>query len=369
MDSAQDGPQASTRHAKDRRPSHIPAKLPPPSYNSKTAGAIASLEHRLAALESKRSSTSQEAHQRHSNAAQVVDDDLKEFGREYEDLDARIETLESAGFSAFKTDVEARLALMEQRMKPYEVYQQELLGANAQLLKLQETLRTASPPKSNSPPSKLLKDYDSILRELSARLLAVESPVEIAKADVMSTRDLALALTQRLRRGDLLDAKVALELKQVLESNRSTLSGLSLLPKPALRQQDTPSTEESDPERRNTVEQSIEQTEKRPTEKRQRKSTTSPDKPAKARRKHISESATTPQIEEALSDSKSGALSGGQQDNGSNTPVDTSSVEVSPEVRRTGRKLVPTKHKNMVHWCDANKTVGSLRPSVPAALR
>lgn len=342
MEKAQDGPQVSTRHAKDRRP----------SYNNKSARAIASLELRLATLEGRQQTSPQQTSTPKCNAALDLDSDLREFGRVYNELEERVAGLEKSGDD------------FDERLQPYDNYRQQALDAVKQLKELQARVQTASPSKADSGVSKLVNEHEASLREFSNRLLMLEDQSELAKAQAMSTSDLALALTQRLSRGDLLNEAATRRLRQALDGTGAP-QAIDEPPAPAVRQQQTPATDDSGAEQPAT--QPSMRDNGPPKKRRRTEQGASKKEDTKKKASSQSEPISTPEVESALSSFMSGGLADAENESEPVSAADGDDFEIPPEVRRTSRQPKPTKHNpDMVHWRDANKRVKGMRPSAPS---
>jgi prefoldin subunit 5 len=85
-----DGPQAATRHVKDRRPSRAH------SYTTQAGKAIAALERRITALDSRQQSTSPQSSPSKRIASVEVDTVIKDLGEAFNDLDERVDRLQKA---------------------------------------------------------------------------------------------------------------------------------------------------------------------------------------------------------------------------------------------------------------------------------
>lgn len=350
MEKQHDGPQVSTRHAKDRRP----------SYNTKSARAVASLEQRLAVLEGRLQQTSQHSSPPKCNAALDIDADLKEFGQMFNTHEKNIMDLESAGdcIEERLTKLETAGESIDERLRPYDDYHAKAMDAVKQLTDLQTRVKSSSPSKADSGLSTLANEHEAGLREFSGRLLRVEDHSELMKAQPLSTRDLALALTQRLSRGDLLLPDIADQLRQALNGGHDVTEERPIT---VVRQQETPVTDDCGAELP-TQDSSVEENGSPRKRRRTEQPVSSKKKPKAAT--FQPEPISTPEVESALSSFKSGGLADTEADEDNDDAADAEHFQIPPEVRRTSRQPMPTKqHPDFVHWRDANKRVKSIRPS------
>lgn len=348
MDKHTTGPQASTRHGKDRRP----------SYNTKAARSIFALEQRIAQLEGRQAASSQNAR---STAATDLDTDLNSFGQMFNGLEERITELEKTDDGP--TDLQARLGDIEERLKPYEDYQKQALQAVQQLKDFQERMRSAGSAKVDAGTAKLVGEHEASIREFSGRLLELEDQNELAKAQPLSTADLAKALLYRLKRGDVLAPTLSRDLRLLLDGVSDSNNQEPIISAPT-RLPDTPGTDEGEVRQEDTLEAPVED-EERPSQKR-RQIKQMPPTPKVAKRRHESEPAATLQCEDALSGFKSGDLAiDDEADDGAAGDVDMEDVVIPPEVRRTSRQPKPTKRgKDMLHWKEANRRLQGMRMSL-----
>ena len=298
METQSNGPQASTRHAKDRRP----------TYHTKAARSVAALEHRLeqriAHLEGRQLTSPQNFK---SATATDIDADFNNFGQMFNNLEERIGDVEKEVDGESEEGIEARLsAKIEERMKPYDEYQQEATKAVQQLKDFQERMRSASVSgKADEAMSKLVNEHEASLREFSDRMLRLEDHAELAKAQSLSTSDLARALVHRLQRGDMLSPALSHALRTALEVRstlRETSDGIAAqdttMAVPPERMPETPVTDEARAES-GAVEDSIEDQEDEAPKKRRRiRQTPQPNKQASAVSKE-SEPISTPQCDNA----------------------------------------------------------------------
>ncbi|KAK5126983.1 hypothetical protein LTR85_008342 [Meristemomyces frigidus] len=343
MDKQTDGPQLATRHAKDRRP----------AFNTKAARSLAAfeqrLEQRLARIEGKNAVSPPSPK---TSAALDLDTEFNSFGQMFNDLEERVTDLETAGP---QSGLEPRLtALIEQRIKPYNQYQMEASNAVQQLKSFQDRIRSFSTGKLDPETLKLVNDHEASLREFTGRILQVENQIELAKAQTLSTSDLAKALLQRLQRGDIIARTVSHDLRLALDGAADAQSETIIAPPPRLP--DTPATDEAGV-RQSMVEESVEDEDSSPKKRRRTKQQKTPRSAKVAGRGRESEPVSTPQCESALSAFGSGGLAidyEGSEDMAEGVDID--GFVIPPEVRRTSRKPMPTKqHGDMLHWKEANR--------------
>ncbi|KAH9845858.1 hypothetical protein Tdes44962_MAKER00068 [Teratosphaeria destructans] len=271
MTTLSDGPQAATRNAKDRRP----------AYKANAARSLAHLEQRLAILEGKKSLHNETAPPRCA-AAGDLDNDLHRFGEMYNVIEERLGEVEKEVDRT--TSFATRLESLEQRVKPYEEYEQHAQDAVEQLRRFQGRFGPGAGRGADAS-AKLVGEHEAAIREHHGRLLELEDRSELVKASALSTRDLARALVQRLRRGDTLDAGTTAHIRLWLGDapDAGKAGGASASDAQMLG---TPTTSDSTGARSTQVEDSVEA----PLSKR-RKTTASPRLP---RAKHASERYSTP---------------------------------------------------------------------------
>lgn len=317
MEKHLDGPQSATRNAKDRRP----------TYSTKGARSLASIEQRLSRLEGKPAASPTSL--KHS-AALDLDADLNNFGLLFNGLEERVAEIEKTGLGDF---VESRLhSVIDARIQPFVVNN-----------KVHSETRT------------LVNDYEASLREFSSRLLHLEDHNELAKAQELSTSDIAKALLQRLRRGDVIAPSIK---RDVHMASDSTTNGhfeniTALRP----RMPGTPATDKAAAQQ-NTVEDSVEAADE-PPKKRRRNKQQSPRAATAASRRRDSEPPL--QGERDSYGFRSGGLATNHDENAAKD-VDMEEVVIPPEVRRTSRKHVPAKHnEDMVPWREANQRLRASR--------
>ncbi|KAK5691466.1 hypothetical protein LTR97_011459 [Elasticomyces elasticus] len=353
MASIADGPHASTRHVKDRRP----------AYTNAAANAISSLEQRLGSLEKRQPASSKaQASLTKVDAAAEIDTAIKDVERRFDTHDRRLTNLEETTEDC--QNLRTTVKRIEDRVKPYDEYQEQALGAVKQLQELQSILQQsgsarASPERTtiSASLSRTVNEHEASIREYNSRLLQVEDSIELVKGQPLSTHDLARSLIARLHRGDTLSEPTAVAL-------RLALGGNVLYPAPDTsrpRQQATPVTDESEPVGP-PVEPSIE-------------APPSIIKPASRKRRRIN---LGPQeVDGALNSFMSGEFSQGRQSEDVATPASktiSASAEKSPpasngsaptsQPRRTARATTQTKQQTgFMHWREANEQVKHMRPS------
>jgi Mg-chelatase subunit ChlI len=199
---------------------------------------------------------------------------------------------------------------------------------------------------------------------LATRIADLETHAELAKAQPLSTSDLARALLHRLSRGDVVKQTLADELVVALRNDEPARS---VRPNAEPRQQHTPITDESEAASSN-VEQSVEQPENdsSPSKKRRRiEQLTGSRQESQAQLSAGQDTETSAAgTESALSSFKSGSLAGMRVSEESEVEADAEDFVIPPELRRTARQSKPAQqHPDMVHWRDANKRVKGMRPS------
>ncbi|KAK3113652.1 hypothetical protein LTR53_008865 [Teratosphaeriaceae sp. CCFEE 6253] len=395
-----DGPHAATRHLKDRRVTiSAPAGLKDRrrTDNTEAATAIASLERRLHTLEQQQPSSNTRSLPAQYEAAIDVDAALKEVGVMYNVHEDRLTEVERT--SDQWQELQATVARVEQRLKPYDDYQQQALDAVKQLRTLQQKLQsqTPSPDKSSAPIrtfTTTLRAQEASMRDYTIRLRHLEDQAELAKAGSMATHDLARALTERVKRGDRLDQDTAREL--ILALGPSLAESIGSAPR-AARQQNTPEVtdevQSASPERsadqqhlpspstrrpakagRAPVESSSEEEGNEQPSKKRRRITqsphqpTPPSRPATASTDNIASSSPPT----ALESFKSGQLSDTRTTKKRSRPETSQhdeedrNVVIPPERRRTSRATKPTKlPPGFSLWKDAYRTIKNIRPSGP----
>jgi len=359
MDVPANGPQASTRHARDRRP----------AYHTKAARSVAALEQRLeqriAQLEGKHAASPQASR---SATAVDIDADFNNFGQMFNRLEERVADVEKEVEG--EEGIEARLnATIEERMKPYYEYQQEAGHAIQTLKGFQKRMRSASTSsKADDATSKLVSEHEASLRKFSSRMLRLEDQAELVKAQSLSTSDLGKALVHRLQRGDMLNPPLSQALRTALDVRSvlgETLGGIAtqdmITAVPPERMPETPATDEARAES-GAAEDSIEDQEDEAPKKRRRIRQTPQPQTATSKGP---EPISTPQCDNALSAFRSGDLAAEHDENVDPTDdVDMEDVIIPPETRRSSRKPKPTKQPaDMIHWRDANKRIKGLRMS------
>ncbi|KAF2773636.1 hypothetical protein EJ03DRAFT_323583 [Teratosphaeria nubilosa] len=341
-----DGPQAATRYAKDRRP----------AYTTNAARSLAHLEQRLAILEGKKS-LHQETSPPRCAAASDLDNDLHKFGEMYNEIEERLGQVEKE--ISYTTDVSERLEILEQRVKPYKEYEQHAQIAVQQLKRFQERF-SPSVGRSADASAKLVSEHEATIREHHSRILELEDRYELAKASALSTKDLARALVQRLKRGDTLDVGTtehlrlwlgdAPDTKRPVKAGAASASNAQML--------GTPTTDDSTEARPTNVEDSIEN--EAPPSKR-RKTTAGANSQPQASPQHphaksASERYSTPDLANALAVFRKGGLASADLPR-----PDEHDVAIPPERKSSRKSLPPKRNENMVNWKDANARMKGVR--------
>ncbi|TKA71687.1 hypothetical protein B0A55_07692 [Friedmanniomyces simplex] len=360
-----DGPHAATRHVKDRRP----------AYNTEAATATTAPERRSSALEGRQQTSPRSQGQSKSDAAAQIDSTHRDFSRRFDIHDERLASLEGTVELLWATE-----ARVEKRLRPYEEYQTQALDAVKQLQELQSRLQRptpekASPEKPSSTVSALstsVNEHEASIRQYSSRLLQLEDDMGLAKAQSMSTQDLALALISRIQRGDILKESTVVALRLALGSEDATSSARN----PSIpRQQETPVTDDAEP-LQPPIERSIEAPINlpRPSIKRKRPEPPPTAPPTVQRVRFDSADLGTPEVQGALDSFLSGNLRGDDQEPEEESPVvapavegdgvDREAVSTPPETRRASRRArTSTTQPGFTHWREANKIVKGLRSS------
>ncbi|KAK3117950.1 hypothetical protein LTR53_000242 [Teratosphaeriaceae sp. CCFEE 6253] len=395
-----DGPHAATRHLKDRRVTiSAPAAIKDRrrTYSTEAATAIASLERRLHNLEQQQPSPSTQFLPARCEAATHVDAALKDVGVMYNVHEDRLTEVERTADQW--QELQATVARVEQRLRPYDDYQQQALDAVKQLRTLQQKLQsqTPSPDKSSAALRALstsLRAQEASMRDYTTRLRSLEDQAEQAKAGSMATHDLARALIERTKRGDRLDQDTAREL--ILALGPSLAESMGSAPR-AARQQGTPEVtdevQSAFPERsvdqqhlpspstrrpakagRAPVESLSEEEANEQPSKKRRRITQSPHQPSlPSRPATVSTDITTSSSPPtALESFKSGQLSDTRAARKRSRPEtsqhdeEDGDVAILPERRRTSRAANPTKlPPGFRLWKDAYRTIKNIRPSGP----
>ncbi|KAK5743268.1 hypothetical protein LTR17_002745 [Elasticomyces elasticus] len=371
MASIADGPHASTRHVKDRRP----------AYTNAAANAISSLEQRLGSLEKRQPASSKaQAALTKVDAAAEIDTAIKDVERRFDTHDRRLTKLEETTEDC--QNLRTTVKQIEDRVKPYDEYQEQALGAVKQLQELQSRLQQsgsarASPERTtiSASLSRTVNEHEASIREYNSRLLQVEDSIELVKGQPLSTHDLARSLIARLHRGDTLSEPTAVAL-------RLALGGNVLYPAPDTsrpRQQATPVTDESEPVGP-PAEPSIEAPTSiiKPASRKRRRISKTPETARSTPRVRFESADLGPQeVDGALNSFMSGEFSQGRQSEDAATPASktiSASAEKSPpasndsaptsQPRRTARATTQTKQQTgFMHWREANEQVKHMRPS------
>jgi len=337
MEKNKDGPQAATRHVKDRRP----------AYHTNAARSIATMERRLSALESRQPPSQSSPSAAKAAVASDLDADLNRFGMMYNDLEERISALESQ--HGRPHEINERLSAIEERLKPYEDYRTQALNAVEQLKVFHQQLINAKPTKQDDMVSRLVDEHKASLSEYSGRLKILEDKSELTQVQAMSTRDLARALAMRLEHGDSLDLEITHNLRSCLEWTAN--DGVGQRSAAIARLPETPATDEAAGACQATVETSIESADGSSKKRKQTANPIVPPRLSKTVRRDESEPErySTPDVSNALNAFKDGDFS--TLEDRKKHP--SSDFHVPPE-RRSSRKLQPSRrHEEMVSWKEA----------------
>ncbi|KAK0249999.1 hypothetical protein LTS09_014879 [Friedmanniomyces endolithicus] len=354
---SQDGPK--TRHMKDRRPSHI----------TETASMTAATERTEARPRAP------EARHQTVPRPQTHNEPSAEFRSEKASPTVPMRfNLQDERVTKHKT-LQATLAKLEERIKPYEEYQQQALDVVKQLQDVQGRLQrhrseSASPARTIAALTTSIDAHEASTSEHSNQLLQLGNRIAILEAQPMSTQDLALALVSRLQRGDVLKSPTSAALRLALGSGDAASPAREAV---APRQQVTPVTD--DPETRPPpVERSIEAQSNLPSPpKKRRRVETIPTAPSSVQRVRF-ESADlgTPETDDALDSFMSGALPNDHENEGVSSVTAAlagkeAAVPTTPEIRRASQRArTSTTQPGFTHWRDANKIVKGLRSSGPS---
>ncbi|TKA31759.1 hypothetical protein B0A50_01837 [Salinomyces thailandicus] len=336
-----EGPQASTRHAADRRP----------SYSRKSARAIAlherSTERRLAQLEGKQTASPPKC-----PVASELDADLNAIGDLFNKLEETIGSPE--------TGLQAQLEALEEKILPYEVYRQEAAEAVKQLGDVRDRLREdgLANRKVDTESTRLLHEHEACLREQSARLLDLEHAAEAAKIQDSSLTGLAKVMIRRLRHGDIMAPAVQTELLSMITLPSNVVAGSAdtgAMVAASERMFNTPTTDgDSTNSKTNEVEESRED-EASPRKRRRLKHR--PHSAKKTASRRSSESIASPHSEHARAAPPSGGPAVATSSDAAAitaAEVNLKNVLISPEVRRTGRTPRRTEiAKDMIPWKEA----------------
>jgi len=271
--------------------------------------------------------------------------------------------------------LQASLARLVERIKPYEEYQQQALDVVKQLQEVQGRLQrhrseSASPARTIAALTTSIDAHEASTSEHSNQLLQLGNRIALLEAQPLSTQDLALALVSRLQRGDVLKSSTSAALRLALGSGDfASPAQEAVVP----RQQVTPVTD--DPETRPPpVERSIEAQSNLPSPpKKRRRVETIPTAPSSVQRVRF-ESADlgTPETDDALDSFMSGALPNDHENEGVSSVTAAlagkeAAVPTTPEIRRASQRArTSTTQPGFTHWRDANKIVKGLRSSGPS---
>jgi len=348
----EDGPHASTRHVKERRP----------TYHTKGARSVAALEQRIAELIGRQTLSTSPGTMR-TTAAADVDAEFHNIEQTFDGLEARIATLENVSHTT--DDLQTQVQSLEKRIRPYEKYRDQARTAVNQLNEVQQRVQsTGSPTKTDNTLSHQLTAQSKNIQALEERLKQAEDLAELAKAQTLSTADLGRALVHRLGRGDRLDETVGHELRAALDAAaESTDHVASSVPRD--RMPETPLTDEG---------HGLQDANEEPVEAQERplKRTRFEPTPQSAKKKASSANqAKTPAARQSPATSTSikdrAALDGADSDEDTKDDVvmeETAAPTEPREPRRTGRTHKPIQHHDMLSWKDAKERMKSTRNSL-----
>ncbi|KAK0794366.1 hypothetical protein LTR02_008616 [Friedmanniomyces endolithicus] len=357
---SQDGPK--TRHMKDRRPSHIMETAAATTPRTEPRPSVPEARHQTSPPPQTRNKPISQARSDHSRPAAPMRFNLQ---------DERVTSLQAE----HKT-LQATLAKLEERLKPYEEYQQQALDVVKQLQEVQGRLQrqrseSASPARTMAALTTSVNQHEASMGEHSNQLLQLGNRIALLEAQPTSTHDLALALVSRLQRGDVLGTPAAAALRLALGSGDATSPAREAI---APRQQVTPVTD--DPEQRQPpVERSIEAQSTLPSPPKKRRRIETPPKALSSTQRVRFESADlgTPEVDDALDSFMSGALPHDRAEDEAVSPgVATTAgkdaaVPTTPEIRRASQRArTSTTQPGFTHWREANKIVKGLRSSGPS---
>ncbi|KAK0250156.1 hypothetical protein LTS09_014741 [Friedmanniomyces endolithicus] len=354
---SQDGPK--TRHMKDRRPSHIlePATATTATERTEPRPSAPEARQQTSPPPQARNKTIPQARSDHSRPAAPMRFNLQ---------DERVTSLQAE----HKT-LQATLAKLEERLKPYEEYQQQAIDVEVQGRLQRQRSESASPARAVAALTASVNEHEASMGEHRNQLLQLGNRIALLEAQPTSTHDLALALVSRLQRGDALKSSTATALRLALGSGDTTSPAQeAIIP----RQQVTPVTD--DPETlQPPVERSIEAQSTLPSPpKKRRRIETTPKAPSSTQRVRF-ESADrgTPEVDDALDSFMSGALPHDRaEDEAFSSDVATTAgkdaaVPTTPEIRRASQRArTSTTQPGFTHWREANKIVKGLRSSGPS---
>ncbi|KAK5148679.1 hypothetical protein LTR32_000037 [Rachicladosporium monterosium] len=353
---SQDGPK--TRHMKDRRPSHIlePATATTATERTEPRPSAPEARQQTSPPPQARNKTIPQARSDHSRPAAPMRFNLQ---------DERVTSLQTE----HKT-LQATLAKLEERLKPYEEYQQQAIDVVKQLQEVQGRLQrqrseSASPARTVAALMTSVDQHEASMGEHRNQLLQLGNRIALLEAQPTSTHDLALALVTRLQRGDVLALRLALG-----SGDTTSPAQEAIIP----RQQVTPVTD--DPETlQPPVERSIEAQSTLPSPPKKRRRIETPPKAPSSTQRVRFESADlgTPEVDDALDSFMSGAVPHNRAEDeainsGAGTAVGKDAVlPTTPEIRRASQRArTSTTQPEFTHWREANKIVKGLRSSGPS---
>ncbi|KAK0267562.1 hypothetical protein LTR35_016187 [Friedmanniomyces endolithicus] len=359
---SQDGPK--TRHMKDRRPSHITETASMTAATERTEARPRAPEARHQTVPRPQTHNEPSAEFRSEKASPTVP-------MRFNLQDERVTSLQAE----HKT-LQATLAKLEERIKPYEEYQQQALDVVKQLQDVQGRLQrhrseSASPARTIAALTTSINAHEASTSEHSNQLLQLGDRIALLEAQPLSTQDLALVLVSRLQRGDVLKSSTSAALRLALGSGDAASPAREAV---APRQQVTPVTD--DPESRQPpIERSIEAQSTLPSPPKKRRRIGTPSKALSSVQRVRFESADleTPEVDDALDSFMSGALPNNQTENeavGSQVTTSVAKEAVvsnTPETRRASQRArTSTTQPGFTHWRDANKIVKGVRSSGPS---
>lgn len=339
MEKNKDGPQAATRHVKDRRP----------AYYTNAARSIATIERRLSALECRQPLSQSFPSAARAAVASDLDADLNKFGMMYNSLEQRISELENR--HGRPNEIHERLSAIEERLKPFEDYRTQALNAVEQLHVFHQRLSKFNTVRPDNRVCRLVDEHDASLRAHSGRLKALEQQSELAQITAVSTRDLAQALVMRLEHGDSIDVEIIRTLlsyfKKTENDNARQRSVMTV------RLPETPATDEVLGTYQTSIEASTKSVDGSGKKRKRSANSIEPPNPSNTvgREESDIERCISPDVNDALN-----AFSDGDFSALENCQTQPSSEFHNQPERRSCRKSQQTKrHKEMICWGEANR--------------
>lgn len=330
MDSQNEGPQAATRHVKDRRP----------AYNTNAARSIANLERRLSTLEGHRSDFQHGSPSVRCVAAADLDADLNNFGQMFNGLEERITDLESHDIES--RGIHARLSVMEAQLKFYEEYKAKTLDALEQFAIFRQHLESAKSARTYDGVTKLVHEHEATLQYHSTRLRCLEDQCKLARVQEMSTHELARALVKRIKGGDSLSQAVSRDLRQCLDGTADDTT--------FARMPEIFTTNEYPVAQQSIVDTPIEQEGDLP---RKRRRTNKSPQSTEGRQQDGSKSIRPTDFNNAHK-----VLNGAELSSSQSLRQDKSSDTVFPPERRSNRQARPAKrYDDMIAWKDVKRRI------------